>query len=396
MMQASCPRCNESVRLPAADVPGDTKATCPWCRGSFFLAEIQELLPPELILDLPEPDDEVEVIGGSEPPVGEQAPGVDAPFVFGQHEFSVEPDATVGSPESDGASMPSFDFDPESRNERASNRNKSIFLHPIAQMFYGLILAIPMALAILYAVGSPVKLGFWPFAESRSAIRAFPLPDETESDENDDQRDVTDPASHMDDIESASMLTYREQSDRGKTTSTLAPAEPASEDIVAQDAGAAKLQETFAAIDELEQETRSNSRDYWRRVVTVYSQVAGMAVDDDVTTAQRQAVLDRVRRSDRLEDLSSKTAQWISLDSKRRATEPLMNDGVIVAGLLNSVGPAYVRLPGGEMVNVRGDLPENQDGSPFLALGRLVPNTGAAATSDVKTVQILVRSEADR
>ena len=46
MITSVCPRCAESIRLPAEQLPEDAYATCPWCRESIPLVEILHRLPP--------------------------------------------------------------------------------------------------------------------------------------------------------------------------------------------------------------------------------------------------------------------------------------------------------------------------------------------------------------
>lgn len=48
MMISNCPRCNESFRVPAGELPEDAYAECPWCLEIFPVSDVLERLPPVL------------------------------------------------------------------------------------------------------------------------------------------------------------------------------------------------------------------------------------------------------------------------------------------------------------------------------------------------------------
>src|SRR6056297_2616082 len=50
MIITPCPRCGESVRLPGQQLADETTLTCPWCRESYSMAEVNLALPPLLIV----------------------------------------------------------------------------------------------------------------------------------------------------------------------------------------------------------------------------------------------------------------------------------------------------------------------------------------------------------
>ena len=50
MITIQCPRCDDTVRLPADEIPADAYGQCPLCRETFPASEIQNILPPPLVL----------------------------------------------------------------------------------------------------------------------------------------------------------------------------------------------------------------------------------------------------------------------------------------------------------------------------------------------------------
>ncbi|QEG40614.1 hypothetical protein [Roseimaritima ulvae] len=48
MSQVSCPRCDETIRVPEVSPPADASARCPWCRETFSFGELESRLPPML------------------------------------------------------------------------------------------------------------------------------------------------------------------------------------------------------------------------------------------------------------------------------------------------------------------------------------------------------------
>jgi hypothetical protein len=46
MMVSNCPRCNESFRVPAGELPEDAYAECPWCLETFPISDVLNRLPP--------------------------------------------------------------------------------------------------------------------------------------------------------------------------------------------------------------------------------------------------------------------------------------------------------------------------------------------------------------
>ncbi len=50
MILSTCPRCSESLRVPEAEVPDDAYAHCPWCNETFPASEIISQLPPIVLL----------------------------------------------------------------------------------------------------------------------------------------------------------------------------------------------------------------------------------------------------------------------------------------------------------------------------------------------------------
>ena len=50
MISATCPRCTEKVRVATLDVPSETYAQCPWCNETYPATELENTLPPEIML----------------------------------------------------------------------------------------------------------------------------------------------------------------------------------------------------------------------------------------------------------------------------------------------------------------------------------------------------------
>lgn len=192
MITSICPRCQETFRIPAGQLPDDAYATCPWCRETFPLSEVLANLPPAL---------EITTADGEPLVIHEQAAlGIastgNASEQSGDGFAVVEDDLhTTVSNETvisetiaeDSWSQTSFEVDEDHVDLHVEDpsdswdkpqvaeqptpmtvaprprRKKSSGLRTMIGIVFGGLLSIPIALAILLLVGREPDLGFWPF-----------------------------------------------------------------------------------------------------------------------------------------------------------------------------------------------------------------------------------------
>jgi len=381
---SACPRCHESVRLPVHEVPSETMATCPWCGESFVMAEVQELLPPALIIDdladaTPEPVDSPDEADAGEPPTGIEG-------------FEIVSEASPQ--ESTGASntfVVESDFAEEApplqagfetlQSRPPTKRKKSITSNLLVQAIVGFLLAVPIAAVVLTMFGSPVRLGFWPFTEGKPKQRAPGV-------------SASIPALSSDRWDGASTQ-FGSQPEEAKVEAEEKAARAAA--LAAERRSQEAKRAVRTAMDSLhalESQDRDQSKTYWRDVVTTYSAIAALTHDDTVSRPKLAEVLDRLESSDRLADLVAKTSQWIRPGKAAREAEALLNDGVIVAGRIRDGASPTVILDDGNVVRVTGDVPQESSDEPILALGRLVESDDVDSSDEAspqKTIEIIIR-----
>ena len=161
MSVSRCPRCHESVQLPA--MSADRLVRCPWCQAEYPLAEALRALPPML-----------EAVG---PPELEQ-PEFEQPEIdqreFDQREFE--------QPELENAASSFVGFELQVDDQPASfdsqfsalpadqervlptrRRRQSSPLVGILKAAGGGVVGILLALLILQQMGRLDDMGFWPF-----------------------------------------------------------------------------------------------------------------------------------------------------------------------------------------------------------------------------------------
>ncbi|MFK8111672.1 MAG: hypothetical protein AB8B91_05705 [Rubripirellula sp.] len=108
MIASNCPRCQESFRLPSAELPDDAYAQCPWCRETFPLSEVIGTLPP--ILEVMSADGQPLQIGAAVAAaslgavaMGAASMGADMETVAGEPIVEIEPDSDADLQEVDFA-----------------------------------------------------------------------------------------------------------------------------------------------------------------------------------------------------------------------------------------------------------------------------------------------------
>lgn len=223
MSNVRCPRCGDSFRLPAVDIPPGASARCPWCSETLPVAQLLSSLPPvaELIsadgAELANPfatapdsdvdwDDSADIAGDSAAELDFDDPvevASDQPFAplddltDRTADEDAQPDDLAAAlplefgapaeprPLSEVADL-AFDQDDQRLNTRARAKKKPATLRSILGVVIGGLMAFPLAAVILALLGKPLDLGFWPFdgntiATGTSSRTAAPLPVTAES-----------------------------------------------------------------------------------------------------------------------------------------------------------------------------------------------------------------------
>ena len=199
MIISNCPRCQERFRVPLGTMPEDAYAMCPWCHETFPLVEVLNHLPPVLqiltadgepiaIMEpaarhssaaLPSlagaslgPSDHLQTNDGA----GSDQQWDPTALNFGAEHRQAEDGWTLGGT-SQTAPM---------RLSPGPNRRKkgSSGIRSMVQVVVGGLLSVPIALAILLAVGRAPDLGFWPFdGQARSPRELLPFIDDADTDD---------------------------------------------------------------------------------------------------------------------------------------------------------------------------------------------------------------------
>lgn len=195
MIISNCPRCQERFRVPLGTLPDDAYAMCPWCHETFPLADVLNNLPPALqILTA-----DGEPIASMEPVDSHYAAGIQSltGVSNGAFDHLQTHDASGSGQQWDSAAL-NFGAEsgqsndgsnasgtpqaiPMSLSPRPNRRKKGASgFRSIVQVVVGGLLSVPIALAILLAVGRAPDLGFWPFdGQARSTRELLPFLDET-------------------------------------------------------------------------------------------------------------------------------------------------------------------------------------------------------------------------
>ena len=203
MIISNCPRCQEGFRVPLGTMPDDAYAMCPWCHETFPLVEVLNHLPPALqILTA-----DGEPIAIMEPVASYSAAGIQAlaGASTGATETGIadypqtndvsgsdqqwDPTALnfgADSGQTDGGWNPGATSQaaPMSVSPRPNRRKKGgSGIRSMVQVVVGGLLSVPIALAILLAVGRAPDLGFWPFdGQARSPRELLPFLDDANTD----------------------------------------------------------------------------------------------------------------------------------------------------------------------------------------------------------------------
>jgi len=198
MIISNCPRCQEGFRVPLGTMPEDAYAMCPWCHETFPLVEVLNHLPPALqILTADgEPIAIMEPIashsaagiqslagastGSSDPLQTNDASGNDQQWDPTALNFGTDSGQTEGGWNS--AATPQAA--PMSVSPRPNRRKKGgSGIRSMVQVVVGGLLSVPIALAILLAVGRAPDLGFWPFdGKARSPRELLPFLEDANTD----------------------------------------------------------------------------------------------------------------------------------------------------------------------------------------------------------------------
>ena len=203
MIISNCPRCQEGFRVPLGKMPDDAYAMCPWCHETFPLAEVLNHLPPQLqILTA-----DGEPITVMEPVATHTTAGIESLTGVGPgaldhlqgNENLAGADLANGNQwdptalsfgdnngQTDGGwnTSAATQTAPMSVSPRPNRRKKGgSGIRSMIQVVVGGLLSVPIALAILLAVGRAPDLGFWPFdgqARSIQELLSFFGDDETD------------------------------------------------------------------------------------------------------------------------------------------------------------------------------------------------------------------------
>lgn len=198
MIISNCPRCQEGFRVPLGTMPEDAYAMCPWCHETFPLVEVLNHLPPALqILTA-----DGEPIAIMEPLASHSAAGIQslAGASTGSSDHLQTNDASGNDQQWDPNAL-NFGADsgqteggwnsaatpqaaPMSVSPRPNRRKKGgSGIRSMVQVVVGGLLSVPIALAILLAVGRAPDLGFWPFdGKARSPRELLPFLDDANTD----------------------------------------------------------------------------------------------------------------------------------------------------------------------------------------------------------------------
>lgn len=171
MSEPCCPRCGEPVRLPAVIPSADAAVRCPWCGGQFGIGEVTAKLPPMLELLPVDADvsgaaaagsafDDLQAQNDWEEPFAEPVDD-DVSVIDADDPFSFAPDPTVQPP---ATGLGGMHVATRPRAQRRVSVTKAL-----VQWVGGGVAGIAIALAILYAIGKPPELGFWPFDGSAAS-----------------------------------------------------------------------------------------------------------------------------------------------------------------------------------------------------------------------------------
>ena len=203
MIISNCPRCQESFRVPLGKMPDDAYAMCPWCHETFPLAEVLNHLPPQLqILTA-----DGEPITVMEPVATHTTAGIESLTGVGPgaldhlqgNENLAGADLANGNQwdptalsfgdnngQTDGGwnTSAATQTAPMSVSPRPNRRKKGgSGIRSMIQVVVGGLLSVPIALAILLAVGRAPDLGFWPFdGQARSMQELLPFLGDDETD----------------------------------------------------------------------------------------------------------------------------------------------------------------------------------------------------------------------
>ncbi len=199
MIISNCPRCQEEFRVPQGTMPEDAYAMCPWCHETFPLVEVLNHLPPALqILTA-----DGEPIAIMEPVGSHSAAGIQslAGASIGSSDH-VQTNDVSGSDQQWEPTALNFvaesrqaegGWNPSGTSQNASmrvsagpNRRKKSGsgIRSMVQVVVGGLLSVPIALAILLAVGRAPDLGFWPFdGQARSPRELLPFLDDAKADD---------------------------------------------------------------------------------------------------------------------------------------------------------------------------------------------------------------------
>ncbi|XZE55387.1 hypothetical protein SH139x_001397 [Planctomycetaceae bacterium SH139] len=156
MSVSSCPRCHESVQLPATSA--DRLVRCPWCQADYPLAEALRALPPMLeVLGEPELDQpELEAIHFDRPELGQPVLESAASSFAG---FELQADDQPATFDSQFSALPAD----QERVLPTRRRRQSSPLVGILKAAGGGVVGILLALLILQQMGRLDDMGFWPF-----------------------------------------------------------------------------------------------------------------------------------------------------------------------------------------------------------------------------------------
>tara|TARA_R110002049_G_scaffold305056_1_gene500988 strand:+ start:27846 stop:29813 length:1968 start_codon:yes stop_codon:yes gene_type:complete len=116
---ATCPHCNDPIRLPESALPEGTQAKCPWCLEYFTVDEISQQLPPmvELFDDAGLPIDAVSASAGLGSVVAAEAINDPEPLDSDSIEIAQGIGEELGEDHDDQATQPEFDPNTETWND---------------------------------------------------------------------------------------------------------------------------------------------------------------------------------------------------------------------------------------------------------------------------------------
>lgn len=195
MIISNCPRCQEGFRVPTGTIPDDAYAVCPWCNETFPLTEVLNQLPP--VLQILSADGEpIEILesGAIHSAAGMQALSGASAGAFDHLQptdgaVSDQPWDPTALNFGDGSGQTDTGWNPDGASQtvpmsvspRPNRRKKSgSGIRSMVQVVVGGLLSVPIALAILLAVGRAPDLGFWPFdGQARSPRELLPFLDDS-------------------------------------------------------------------------------------------------------------------------------------------------------------------------------------------------------------------------